>query len=107
MFRLSQSWLGSLVGSTVRSSKRRKPLRRPKSANLRFESLEQRVVSDASFDSAIALGSAGSSNAMDVAIDPAGNAITAGLFNGTVDFDPAAAHVGDADIRTSAGINAF
>jgi Beta-propeller repeat len=71
---------------------------------LRFERLEDRMVLSASFGSAIALESAGISNAMDVATDPAGNAIISGLFSGTVDFDPAATHMGDADILTAGSV---
>ena len=95
------SWLGSLSSMTGRGA-RRVP-RRP-GVRLAVEALEERVVLSASFGWAIALESAGTSNAVDVATDPAGNAIISGFFNGTVDFDPAAAHVGNTDILTAGSV---
>lgn len=68
-----------------------------------MEPLESRVVFNATFDSAISIGSSGYDAAFDVATDPSGNQYMAGYFQGTVDFDPAAAHYGDTDIRSTAG----
>lgn len=54
--------------------------------------------------SAMSLGNeAGPCMANALAVDGAGNSYITGHFNGTLDFDPAQTHVGNADILTSAG----
>ncbi|MDZ4780180.1 MAG: SBBP repeat-containing protein [Planctomycetia bacterium] len=79
------------------------PLRRAgrRVHRLGFERMEDRTVLSASFGGAAAIDVA----AQDFAADQAGNTIMSGFFSGTVDFDRAAAHVGDTDMLTAGGTN--
>lgn len=70
---------------------------------LGVQQLETREVPAVDFASALGTGSTGSDGAFDVATDTVGNAVMVGYFKGTVDFDPAAVHAGDSDIRTAGG----
>lgn len=89
--------------SEGRTSRRRKSPNRPGNRRLRLERLEERTVFNASYDSVTAFGSSSYDAAFDVATDTSGNAYSTGYFSGTVDFDPAATHAGDTDIRTATG----
>lgn len=93
------------AGSTRRPASGRKASpRRPVRLNL--EALEDRTVPSVTFDSAFGVGNdMGSSQARDVAVDAAGNSYLTGSFTGTVDFDPARTHAGDADVLTARGGN--
>lgn len=66
--------------------------------------LEDRSVPSADFLSALGVGNeTGGTTARDVAVDAAGNTYLSGEFSGTVDFDPARTHPGDADVLTASG----
>lgn len=92
--------------STRTTSRIRRANRRPPTARRRglFESLEGRTVLSATFGSALSIGNdAGSSIALGIAADSAGNSYVTGYFAGTVDFDLSAVHAGDSDILTARG----
>ena len=77
---------------------------RRRTRRLVLETLENREVFAADFDSALGVGNAtGSSQARDVAVDAAGNSYLTGSFTGTTDFDPAKTHLGNTDILTAQG----
>lgn len=66
--------------------------------------LETRDVPALGLGSALGLGNdVNGSMAIDVAADAAGNSYITGNLSGTIDFDPANVHAGDADILTSPG----
>jgi hypothetical protein len=66
--------------------------------------LEDREVPAVDLLSALGVGSdTGTSWALDVAADAAGNSYLAGFFSGTTDFDPAHTYPGDTDVLTSRG----
>jgi len=106
------STLRQLSGSTpgpgpsrVRNQRGSGASRRVQSRRLSLESLERREVFSTDLLFALAIGNdTGSSSAMDVASDSAGNSYMAGNFSGTVDFDPASTRTGDTDILTSRGV---
>jgi hypothetical protein len=71
---------------------------------LGVDALEDRSVPAVGFLSALGVGNdTGGSQAIDVAVDAAGNSFLTGSFSGTVDFDPAHAHPGNADVLTARG----
>ena len=83
---------------------------RKNSRRLRLENLEDRRLLSADPGWALSFGSQGTSTqARGTLLDAAGNAYVTGYFQGTVDFDQAATHPGDAthppntDILTSLG----
>jgi hypothetical protein len=77
---------------------------RRKTRRLVLETLENRQVFAADFDSAFGVGNAtGHSDAQDVAVDTAGNSYITGTFTGTTDFDPARTNAGNTDILTARG----
>ena len=79
---------------------------RGRTRRLVLETLEDRKVFAADFDSAFGIGNAtGHSEAWDVAVDAAGNSYLTGYFTGTTDFDPAKIHLGNTDILTARGGN--
>jgi hypothetical protein len=77
---------------------------RRKTRRLVLETLENRKLFAADFDSAFGVGNAtGNSVAYDVAVDTAGNSYITGTFTGTTDFDPAKNNAGNTDILTARG----
>ena len=70
----------------------------------RLDSLEDRVVLSAVFDSVLTIGSdTASITPTDNAIDAAGNSYVTGILQRPMDFDPAAVHSDGSDILTPRG----
>lgn len=81
---------------------------RRRTRRLVLETLENRQVFAADFESAFGVGNATGDSfsvASDVAVDTAGNSYVTGNFIGTADFDPAKTHAGNTDILTARGGN--
>jgi hypothetical protein len=96
--------INRLFGTARENAPRRKAGGRARARQHGFERLEDRTVLSATFGSALSIGNdMGSSKAFDVSTDQAGNSYVTGMFSNTVDFDQAAAHVGDIDILTARG----
>ena len=90
--------------SQRQSAETEKRHRRRTSRRMVMESLERREVFSTDLLSAFAVGNGtGRTLAREVAADVAGNSYMAGLFSGTVDFDPSSAHPGDTDVPTARG----
>jgi hypothetical protein len=69
-----------------------------------METLEDRTVPTVTLGTALSVGhELGSSTALDVAADAAGNSYMVGSFSGTTDFDPSHTLPGNADILTARG----
>jgi len=99
-------YVNRLFGNSQARAMPRRSGRRPPGRLRSLERLEDRSVLSATFGSVLSIGNeVGSSSAADVATDQAGNSYMTGSFSGTVDFDQAAAHTGDADILTARGPN--
>ena len=79
--------------------------RRRQTRRMTIESLERREVFSTDLLSAFAIGNdTGNTIARSVDVDSAGNSYMAGVFRGTVDFDPTSVvHPGDTDILTARG----
>jgi hypothetical protein len=93
-----------LLGTSRKSKSRPTTARRTRALGRGFEPLENRTVLSVSFGAAASIGNdVGASAALDVAADSTGNSYVTGYFSGTVDFDQAATHAGDADILTARG----
>jgi Beta-propeller repeat len=94
-------WLPKLFPVTRRRSQVQ--VRRRSTSRLCLESLEDRCVPTATLASALSIGSTGSDGASGVVTDNTGNVYMTGQFSGSVDFDPANVHTGNADILTAGG----
>ena len=62
--------------------------RRPATAKLRLDTLEDRALPSFGFGSAVGIGGTGGDNGKAVVLDAAGSMYVSGYFNNTVDFDP-------------------
>ena len=62
--------------------------RRPATARLRLQALEDRALPSFGFGSAFSVGGTGGDGGYGIALDAAGNMYVAGQFANTVDFDP-------------------
>ncbi len=99
---LCQSWFSSK--NQVASNRRAPSTRTKRNRRLKLESLERREVFSVDFLSGFSLGvDANSPTIYDNAVDSAGNHYVAGYIGGTVDFDPANVHAGNADLLTARG----
>ncbi len=85
-----------------------KPLRKARSRSaeqsLQFERLEDRKMLTGDFDSAVRFGSTGIDAGTAITTDASGNTYVAGLFSGTVDFDPGS---GVANLTSPGSVDVF
>jgi hypothetical protein len=64
------------------------PRRRPTTAKLRLQPLEDRALPSFGFGSSVGVGSAGDDRGNSIVLDSAGSTYVSGWFNNTVNFDP-------------------
>jgi hypothetical protein len=78
-------------------------VRRPGTARLRLQSLEDRTMPSFGFGSAFNVGNTGSDFGFGIALDGSANSYVTGYYNGTVNFDPNNTNPSSTHVLTASG----